>query len=254
MDKKLAAVLPEELIQSLKTETVKKHDKRMMTLHWFNAIVWLLLLSTGAALISEPSFRFVPHQFQEFVLSFFGTRATMLSFHIWVGIVWAVVFALYTMFSTKYWPVVKSVLDIDKDDFAWLWAKGLSIMGGKKPMPHQGFFNGGQKMFAVVVYFYTPVIIITGVIMSFQLFSPAVIRMSIFMHYMSVAVILIGLPVHIFMAAFYKPEREGLVAMGPARGYVTEWFALKHNFKWWAQQDTPNGRKVKEYLKQHPEM
>jgi len=238
----VSAELPIELVQSLKTSKVKKHEYSMIWLHWFNAAVWALLLSTGGALISLEKIRFAPITFQRIVISIFGSKVMVLKFHIWVGVIWIIVYCLYFLGTKRYWPIIKSVLMVDADDSKWVMSKGLSILGKKVQMPHQGFFNGGQKLFAITVYLYIPIIAITGLIMSFQLFSPAVIRWSIIFHFLSVAIILFGLPVHIFMAGFYAPEREDLVSM--FTGHVSEWFAFKHNFKWWIKQDTKNARQI----------
>ncbi len=239
--------IPEELVQELKKGKIKKHDYSMIWLHWFNAGVWFLLLSTGAALIGQEQYRFAPITFQNIVLSLFASKAALLNFHIWVGVIWIAVYCLYFAGSKRYWPIIKSVLYIDGDDINWILSKGRSILGKDVKMPPQGFFNGGQKLFAITVYLYTPVIAITGLIMSFQLFSPEIIRWSIILHFLSVAIILIGLPVHTFMAGLYAPEREDFVSM--FSGYISEWFAFRHNIKWWIKQDTKNAKKVREIIK-----
>ena len=238
--------LPIELIQSLKTNRVKKHDYSMIWLHWFNALVWFLLLCTGAAIIDLEQIRFAPVSFQKIVISMFGTKAMVLNFHIYLGIFWVAVYCLYFAGSRRYWPVIKSVLKFDWDDLKWVISKGQSILGKKVQLPDQGFFNGGQKLFAITVYLYTPIIAVTGLIMSFQLISPQIIRWSIVLHFLSVAIILFGLPVHIFMAGFYAPEREDFISM--FSGHISEWFAFRNNFKWWIKQDTENTKRVKQFL------
>lgn len=239
-------ILPEDLKQSLKNTKIKKHDYSMIWLHWFNAFVWLILLFTGAGLISADKYRFIPTSLQNIIISIFGTKAAMINFHIWVGCTWIIVYLIYFAGSKRYFPVIKSVLTLDIDDFWWLVKKGPEMIGKKVQMPPQGFFNGGQKLFAIMVYLYTPVIVITGLIMSFQLFSPEIIRWSILFHYLSVAIVFIGLPVHMFMAGFYAPEREDFVSM--FTGHISEWFAFNHNYKWWIKQKSKNALEVEKII------
>jgi len=79
----------------------------------------------------------------------------------------------------------------------------------------------------------TPVIVITGIVMYFQLLSPFFIRWAILGHFISALTVVVGLPIHIFMAGFYAPERPAFVSM--FTGNLNEYFAYKHNYKWWRE-------------------
>jgi formate dehydrogenase subunit gamma len=223
--------LTAETILKMKARQIKKHGYSMIWMHWFNFITWIALLLTGAALIDAGRYRFIPLQVQQIIASLFEGRHNMLKFHVWFGVLWVLVFLIFLSGSILYWPIIKSVFLIDRDDLNWLKAKMLGIMNIKVEYPPQGFFNGGQKMFAVSVYVCTPVIMISGLIMAFQLLPPLFIRFSVVVHYLAVFAVIIGLPVHIFMAGFYAPERENFHAM--FTGHISEWFLFRHNYKWW---------------------
>ena len=49
----LPAQLSVAEIDAMSQRQIKKHHVAIILLHWFNAIVWLLELSTGVALISS---------------------------------------------------------------------------------------------------------------------------------------------------------------------------------------------------------
>jgi formate dehydrogenase subunit gamma len=223
--------LTADTILAMKAHQIKKHSYSMIWMHWFNFVTWVSLLLSGAALIDAERYRFIPRPLLEIVASLFEGRHNMLKFHIWFGVLWIFAFAVFLSGSIIYWPIIKSVFKIDLDDVNWVKAKFLGILNIKVKLPPQGFFNGGQKIFAISVYTFTPLIIVTGVIMAFQLLPPMFIRASIVLHYLAVFGVIMGLPIHIFMAGFYAPERENFHAM--FTGHMSEWFLFKHNYKWW---------------------
>ena len=161
---------------------VKKHYLTSILLHWSNAIVWLLELLTGAALITSPYFRVAPQWYLSIVEDVFGTRASLLRFHVAVGITWLVVFVVYGIFGFRAYlgrEVLQSKLFLDADDCRWLVVRTLRILGrSKEPLPPQGIYNAGQKLFAQLVFAATPVIIVTGLIMAFRLFGACGDRMG----------------------------------------------------------------------------
>jgi len=218
--------------EKLKKNLIKKHDYTTVWIHWFNALVWFLLLPTGAALISAEKYNFVPIGFIKWMSSLFVGRENLLKMHVWIGVFWIFIILTYAIFGAKrYFPIVKSLFIIDSDDIKWLKAFLSKILGKKVDMPPQGFFNAGQKLVAINIYLMTPIIMITGLIMAFQLLPPPIIRLSILLHFIAVGSICINLPIHIFMAAFYAPEREAFKSM--ITGHLSEYFLYKHNYKFW---------------------
>ena len=94
-----AGFLPQSLTpqqaQEMAQRQIKKHQVAVVLLHWFNALVWLLELATGAALVVSPSLRFAPQWYLTFMEQLFGSPANLLRFHIAVGITWILVCAVY---------------------------------------------------------------------------------------------------------------------------------------------------------------
>jgi formate dehydrogenase subunit gamma len=216
---------------------VKKHDVAIMLLHWFNAIVWLLELVTGIALITSPSLRVAPPSYVRIVQGFFHSQANMLQFHIAVGIAWVCVFAIYGTFGFRTYlrkQVLQREVSLDGDDIQWLRIRLLRMLKRTaESLPPQGIYNAGQKLFAILVYAMAPVIMISGIIMTFHLLGTAVVGWAAVVHFAAVGAVLSGLIVHVYMAAVFPEEKPAFFSM--ITGSVNELYAYQHHFKWWEE-------------------
>ncbi len=214
---------------------LKKHDVASIWLHWFNAAVWLVELTTGAALIVSRPYTFAPPWVIGTVGSIFESRAVMLRFHIAVGLVWIAVLALNGIFGFRHYLLhfLKNDLMLDRDDLRWFPAKIAQILGRKVELPEQGIYNAGQKAYGSVVAVGTLAIMITGLVMSFHLFGIGWVQWSIPIHFVAVGVVLAGLFVHVYMAAVLPEERPAFFSM--FSGKVNELYAFMHHRKWWRE-------------------
>ncbi|MCX5716849.1 MAG: cytochrome b/b6 domain-containing protein [Nitrospirae bacterium] len=224
--------LTEDEKNELKSKKIKKYKFSIIWAHWLNAFAWLVLTVTGVAIINNDKYNLVPLGFTQWMSSLFSSREYLLKFHVWLGIFWILDLSLYVIFGAKrYSPDIKSVFTIDTDDRAWLVSFTRKVMGLNYTFPPQGFLNAGQKLVAMAVFTMTPVIMITGLIMAFQLLPPFFIRASILIHLLAVGAVACALPIHIFMGGCKAHEHESLKSM--ITGYMSEYFAYKHNYKFW---------------------
>jgi formate dehydrogenase gamma subunit len=216
---------------------IKKHHVAIMLLHWFNATVWLFELLTGAALITSPHFRIAPVWFLTMVQEIFGSRANMLRFHIALGLTWIVVFLVYGTFGFRTYlskEVLQREVALDRDDFRWLIVRTLRILGrSDEELPQQGIYNAGQKLFALAVYAMIPLVMVSGVIMAFHLFSTQVVAWAIVVHFVAVGLVVSGLMIHVYMGAVFPEEKPAFFSM--ITGTVNELYAYDHHFKWWRE-------------------
>jgi hypothetical protein len=216
---------------------IKKHHVAIILLHWFNAITWLIELTTGAALIQSEHFRFVPVWFVVMITEVFGTRANLLRFHIAAGLTWITVFAVYAIFGWRTYfhqEVLEREVALDQDDFNWLRIRLLRILGRSgEQLPPQGIYNAGQKLFALMVYIMIPVIMGTGLVMAFHWGSMTVVGWAVVLHFTAVAVVVSGLMIHVYMGAVFPEEKPAFFSM--ITGMVPEEFAYKHHHKWWKE-------------------
>ncbi len=244
----------------LRLRQLKKHHVSTILLHWFNALSWLFLLTTGAALLTSPYYRIMPQWFIDVVHGIFGGSANMLKFHIWLGVIWIIVITVYTIFGYRRYvrklPVrtikeERSIwhdrlmalqclffgnenLCLDKDDINWLRIRLLQMLKKTdEPLPPQGSFNAGQKLFGLLVALMTPVIMLTGLIMAFHILPAAFVRWSIVFHFFAVGSVVAGLMIHVYMGAVFPEEKPAFFSM--ITSYVHELFAFRHHFKWWVE-------------------
>jgi formate dehydrogenase subunit gamma len=231
------APLTSDEAEAMLQRQIKKHHVAIMLLHWFNATVWLLELLTGLALITSPYFRVVPRWYVSIVEGVFGSRADMLQFHVALGVAWIVVFMVYGVFGVRTYlsqEVLQKEIALDRDDFRWLVVRTLRILGrSDEPLPPQGIYNAGQKLFAFVIYAMIPVVMLTGLVMAFQLFSPVVVGWAVVLHFAAVGVVVSGLMIHVYMGAVFPEEKPAFFSM--ITGNVHELFAYSHHFKWWRE-------------------
>jgi formate dehydrogenase subunit gamma len=232
--------LTSEQAETMLQRQIKKHHVAIMLLHWFNAATWILEVATGAALISSRLFRVAPDWYVAIVNGLFGTRGNLLRFHVALGLVWIGVFLVYGIFGFRTYlrgEVLKKEIALDRDDVRWLVVRALRILGRTdEALPLQGVYNAGQKLFSMVVYAMLPVVMVTGVIMAFRLFSPWVVGWAVVLHFAAVGVVVAGLVIHVYMGAVFPEEKPAFFSM--ITGTVNELFAYNHHFKWWREMKT----------------
>ena len=223
--------------EAMSQRMIKKHHVAIMLLHWFNATVWLAELATGAALISSPHFRVAPYWYISLVQGFFGTRSHLLQVHITVGLLWIVVFLVYGVFGFRTYltrEVIGREVALDRDDWRWLWVRlRLILKRTRERLPVQGVYNAGQKLFAALVYSMIPVIMLSGLVMSFHLISTTVVQWAIVIHFAAVGAVFSGLMIHVYMGAVFPEEKPAFFSM--LTGMVNELYAYRHHFKWWKE-------------------
>jgi formate dehydrogenase subunit gamma len=226
-----------EQAEAMRQRHLKKHHIAIIMLHWFNALVWIWELTTGIALISTERLRVVPMAFLQTLTELAGSRANLMRIHLGIGLTWIVVFLVYGLFGWRTYlsqEVLKREIALDADDIAWLRIRVLGILGRtKEPLPPQGVYNAGQKLFALMVYAALPVIMATGLIMAFHLFGTAVVGWAALIHFCAVGAVFSGLIIHVYMGAVFPEEKPAFFSM--FSGVVNEVFAYSHHFKWWRE-------------------
>jgi formate dehydrogenase subunit gamma len=216
---------------------IKKHHVAIVLLHWFNAIVWMLEIATGSALVVASAYRFMPLWYITMMQQAFGSSANLLRFHIAVGLTWTVVFLAYAIFGWRHYlhtEVLRKEIGIDGDDIQWLKVRSLMLFGRtSEPLPPQGAYNAGQKLYALLVYSMVPIIMLTGLIMTFHLISTGLVAWAMVLHFVAAGFVVSGLLVHVYMGAVFPEERPAFYSM--ITGLVDELYAYRHHFKWWRE-------------------
>jgi formate dehydrogenase gamma subunit len=208
-----------------------RHTGGMRLLHWFNAVSWVLLLTTGTALMIAPAFALFGTPVPAAISRIFGGGANLLRAHVVWGLLWAVVIVpLFLVFKKGGIEALREIRP-RRDDLVWLMRKPLVAMGmSREPLPPQDKYNAGQKVFAVTALVGTAVIILSGIILAFHLGPAPLVSAMILVHKLAIALALAGLAVHITMAALVRDERPALKSM--LTGRVSREHAETHASRW----------------------
>jgi formate dehydrogenase subunit gamma len=191
----------------------------------------------------------------------FGSGETLLLAHEIVGIVWAAGFLCYGVFRFRQsaWPFTREIFTFSPArDGQWLLKKGILMTLGPgalrkrgidPALPDQGFYNAGQKMFAIPALLGGILIAVSGVVMVLSrvaITNTAWVQWAILVHFLGAGLVSAGLLIHIYMASMAPGERPAFISM--FTGYVPEGFARHHNRLWYetlrkapAGQQAPDG-------------
>lgn len=217
-----------------------------MFMHWFNAACWLFLLATGLGLIRNDAMALTGGIWSRWMHGLFGSGEALLAAHEIVGLIWAGVFFIYGVlgFRKTVFPFVKEVLTISPErDLTWLLKKGtrmtlgagvLRKRGIDPALPDQGFYNVGQKLFAIPSLFGGILIGITGIILVLSnvwITHTGVVQWAIFIHFICVLLVFAGLLIHIYMASIAPGERPAFKSMFTGR--VPDDYARHHHRLWY---------------------
>jgi len=217
-------------------------------MHWFNAGCWIFLLLTGLGLIQNDDLQPFT-SWPTMLRSLFGGGANLLLAHEIAGIAWAGGFLLYGIIRLKsdVLPFIREIFTVDiRRDFLWLIAKGIQMTLGYRALgfiadkfgfspriPDQGFYNVGQKIFAIPAVFGGMVIAVTGMIMILSqvgMVSTELVQWAILIHFITVGLVFAGLLIHVFMASIATGEQPAFISM--FTGTVPEDYARHHHKLW----------------------
>jgi formate dehydrogenase subunit gamma len=224
----------------LREKRIKKHGLANIVTHWFNAFSWFVLLLTGLAILGNPNLRIMPQGYIDFVRNLFGGIGRLVEAHKVIGLIWLFVITYNVLlgFRRYFVPFAMKRMLLDKDDIEWLKLKGLQLLGRKVTLPPQDAYNAGQKLYGYVVVFGTITIGLTGLIMTFAYLLPPEMRVVVQwarpLHFAAVGMVVAGLIVHVYMAAFFPEEKEAFFSM--IHGEVSALYARLHHRKWYDEK------------------
>ncbi len=227
---------------------IHRHTRLSILMHWFNAGCWIFLLLTGLGLIQNDDLQ--PFMSWPTMLrNVLGGGANLLLAHEVIGITWAGGFFVYGIVRLKsdVLPFIREIFTMEiPRDFLWLITKGIQMTLGYKMLgiiaekigfspriPDQGFYNVGQKIFAIPAVFGGIVIAVSGVIMIFSqtgMAGPELVQWAILIHFITAALVFAGLLIHVFMASIAAGEQPAFISM--FTGTVPEDYARHHHKLW----------------------
>jgi formate dehydrogenase subunit gamma len=225
---------------------IKRHTKVSIFMHWFNAVCWFFLLFTGIGLIKNGDLTPVGGWLPDLIRGIFFSGENLLLAHVICGFTWILVFIVFTIVRLRkevsYF--IREIFTFSPiNDISWIIKKGIQMTFGYKMLtrlglepkiPDQGFYNVGQKLFAIPAVLGGIVIAATGIVMyssKFIMMDTSIVQWSILIHFVMVGVVFAGLLIHIYMASIAAGELPALISM--FTGSVPEEYAEHHHKLWY---------------------
>lgn len=221
----------------LRAKKIKKHGLANIVTHWFNAFSWFLLLLTGLGILGNPNLKIMPQGYIDFMKNLFGGIGGLVETHKVFGLIWLFVITYNVLLGMrKYFvPFARKRMLLTPDDLQWLKLKGMQLIGKKVTLPPQDAYNAGQKAYGYVVILGIVLIGTTGLIMTFSQIFPLEMRWIVQfarpIHFGAVGMVVAGLVVHVYMAAFFPEEKSAFFSMFD--GNVDALYARLHHKKWY---------------------
>jgi formate dehydrogenase subunit gamma len=225
---------------------IKRHTKVSIFMHWFNAVCWFFLLITGIGLINNRDLSPVGGWFPDLIRGMFSRGENLLLAHVICGITWVTLFIVFAIIRLKKEVgfFLREIFTFSPiNDISWIIKKGIQMTFGYKMLmrlglepsiPDQGFYNVGQKLFAIPSILGGIVIAATGIIMyssKFFMMDTVIVQWSILIHFVMAGVVFAGLLIHIYMASIAAGELPALISM--FTGTVPEEYAEHHHKLWY---------------------
>jgi formate dehydrogenase subunit gamma len=224
---------------------IKRHTAFSIFMHWFNAVCWAFLLVTGVGLIKNDRLDPIGGWWPDMIRGIFGGGENLLLAHVICGFIWVAVFFVFAVVRLRKEVgfFIREIFTFSPaNDILWIIKKGIQMtmgyrmlerLGFEPKIPGQGFYNAGQKLFAIPAIFGGIAIAVTGIIMyssKFTIIDPVIVQWSILIHFVAAGVVFAGLLIHIYMASIAAGELPALISM--FTGTVPEEYA-KHHHKFW---------------------
>ncbi len=223
-------------------QLVFARPKRVIRLHWFNAVTWLVLTLSGLGII-RGDLRLMPEGYAEWLQNAVGGPFNLILGHSLLGLLWATVFIVFTAlnWNSIVYPFLKKVLSVTPksilNDLKQMGVAIAQLFGFLKgvELPPSGRFNGAQRLLGTMIIFSSLAIVASGVLM-FTLFlitpvivDGAVFRWALVGHVSLVGLVYIGLVAHLYFTLVEEPEvlrsmRDGYLDAEYIRHHCPAWY------------------------------
>ena len=207
----------------MEQRTIERFRKRVILIHWLQAASFAVMLITGAIMFFDLTSMSGGHQIR--------------TIHKAAAVFFAIVPVLYSLFDPKAtMSFLKEAFRWDRDDVAWLRASASFYFGRKVQMPPQGYINGDQKLWQLVVIVTGLVFALTGILLwFFKLKMPLVLYQWVSLsHATAFVVVLFMFLVHFYLTTLHPGFEESLSSM--VDGKVSSSYARNHYSKWYDEQ------------------
>jgi formate dehydrogenase subunit gamma len=224
----------------LRKTKIQKHGLANIVTHWFNVFSWFLLILTGLGILGNPDLKIMSQGYIDFMRNLFNGIGGLVETHKVFGLIWlfVITFNVFMGLRKYFVPFAKKRMLLTPDDIQWLKLYGMKLLGKKVTLPPQDAYNAGQKIYGYIVILGTVLIGITGLLMTFGYLMPTDMRWLLQwarpVHFGAVGMVVAGLVVHVYMAAFFPEEKSAFFSM--FTGEVDALYAKLHHSKWYEEK------------------
>lgn len=208
-------------------ERVQKYTKPARIFHWVHTSAFLLLVITGLILF-VPAFGFLAQDSWTRVLHRLAAVVFVLA---------PLIQILTNKASTR--AALKKAFTWGKDDIDWATAMPrYYFLAEESAMPPQGEMNTGQKLWFVILLIFSPIFVITGILMWFFKYTlpSEVFQWSVFVHDVAFIVVFLMFLVHVYLGVIHPLMRtHGGSISSMVDGTVTADYAKSHHGKWYKE-------------------
>jgi formate dehydrogenase subunit gamma len=206
-------------------ESVQKYTKPARIFHWIHTGAFVLLLITGIIL-------FMPS------IGFLAQDSWTRLIHRIAAVIFIVAPLIQIFANGKTAKEsIKTAFTWGKDDIEWLKAApAYYFLNKEDAMPPQPEMNSGQKLWYTLILIFSPIFLITGVLMWFFKYSlpSGVFQWSVFVHDVAFIVMFCMFLVHIYLGVIHPLMRQhGGSFRSMVDGTITTEYAKSHHGKWY---------------------
>jgi formate dehydrogenase subunit gamma len=207
----------------MEPRTIERFRKRAIIIHWLFAVSFLVMFITGGIMFFD---------------------LTSMDGGVQIRIIHRIAAAFFVLLPVIYMLIdpgaaidfLRGAFRWDRDALAWLRASLSFYFGRKTKMPPQGYINGDQKLWQLVVIVTGLVFALTGTLLwFFKLNIPLVLYQWVLLtHAASFVIVLFMFPVHFYLTTLHSGFEESLSSM--MDGKVSESYAREHCNKWYKEK------------------
>jgi formate dehydrogenase subunit gamma len=207
----------------MEPRTITRFRKRAILFHWLFAVTFIVMFITGGIMF--------------FDLTGMAGGVQIRLVHRVAAVFFVLLPVIYILIDpASAIDFLKRAFRWDRDALAWLRSSLRFYSGRKVQMPPQGYINGDQKLWQLIVITTGLVLALSGTVLwFFKLNIPLVsYQWVLLVHAASFVVVLFMFPVHFYLTTLHSSFEESLSSM--MDGKVSASYAREHCRKWFKEK------------------
>ena len=204
----------------MEKRTVRRFRTRAIMIHWLNFVPFILLLATGALMFLD-------------VPGMTGARQIRTVHQVAAAVFIGIPVLYFALDPGSVFDFLKSTFGWNKNDLAWLRRAPRYYFRDVAAAAPQGYLNGDQKLWQLIVVVCGLVLAITGLVQwFFRLKIPAMAyQWVLLVHAAAFVVLMFAFFIHLYLASMHPRFGESLSSM--LDGKVSESYAREHYTGWY---------------------